>query len=52
MEYKVLRDWEMWSNRFNSESEAEEHIEKCYEEWYEWDYKVEEMTDNDMKKYI
>ena len=51
-EYKVMRNGKLWSDRLNSKWDADEEIIKSIEEWYDGDYKVEEMTKEDMKKYI
>lgn len=53
-EWKVLRNGGLWSDRFNSEDLAYEHIKECVEDdgYGDYnDYEVKEMTKEEIMEY-
>lgn len=53
IEWKVLRDGKLWSDRFDSEEDCILHIEECVKKEYgePEDFSYELMTDEDYERY-
>ena len=53
IEWKVLRNGELWSDRFDSEDECIEYINECVKRGLgeSQDYTYELMTDADYEQY-
>lgn len=53
IEWKVLRDGKLWSDRFDTEEDCILHIKECVEKEYGEleDFTYELMTDKDYEKY-
>lgn len=52
-EYKVLKNGKLWSDRFDSEDLAYEHIDECIEigQGNLYEFIVEEMTEEEINSY-
>ncbi len=50
-EWKVLKDGNLYTDRFDSEDEAYEYITQLEESQVYGDYTVEEMTRDEIDKY-
>jgi hypothetical protein len=53
VEWKVLLNGELWSDRFDSEEDCVLHIDECVEKGYGElnDFSYELMTDKDYERY-
>ncbi len=43
MEYNVMNNWKLWTEWFEYEEEAINHISNCEKEWYKWVFTIEEI---------
>ncbi len=50
-EYKVMKDGELWSNRFDSIEEAQLHVDECFKK-YGGEYEISLMTEEEIEAYI
>ena len=51
-EWKVLRGWKIWSNRFNTKEKAEKHMNEEQDKNHNYLFTCEQMTNEEMKKYL
>lgn len=51
MEWKVLRNGKLWSDRFGSEELAQCHVEEQIEQGVAGDFEVAEMTKEEILAY-
>ena len=51
VEWEVTRNGEEWTNRFDTEEQALEHLKECEEE-HAGNFELKGMTQKDIDKYL